>query len=444
MDAEKIVFINGNDDEIALARSKGVAEDKLPKYVPGCIKNGISKEIAEEIWAQMADFAKYAFNKSHAAAYAAISMQTAVLKALYPLEFMSGLLTSVMDAPKKYKPYIARARKMGLTIAPFNINECVKEYSIKDDKLLPGLLSIVSLGENVANKIVENRGEGYKGLTDFHERVPECNRRALENLIKAGAFDFTGHTRRSLVEALPGILKKKKDHMEGQMSLFDVFEDMNKDDFQRLPEYSPKDILADEKSATQIYLSGHPLMEYKSYIDKNIKDTAVSIIEGECENGKEVNILVYVNTVKIIYTKKDNRRMAFVSAEDETGDIEIVVFPDTFEKYKGVIKEESSFLIKGNVSISDDEEKENAVLASEITSADELPAKVFVRVKDTNEWDEKESVIKEFMASNPGKDTLVVYIASTKHISCWDYGVNHKFAGLLVEDFGKENIVVNY
>ena len=459
MDAEKIVFINGNDDEIAKAKALGVTDDKLPKYVPGCIKNGISKEIAEEIWAQMADFAKYAFNKSHAAAYAAISMETAVLKALYPVEFMCGLLTSVMDAPKKYVKYIAEAKKMGIKILPFDINKCVEEFSIENNSLRPGLISVVGLGENIAKTIVERRESGYKGLTDFVERVPEADKTVLTNLVFAGAFDFTGSTRRTMANAVEILKKNKKNkQIEGQMSLFDVFEDAAKDDFFNYPEYSMDEFLRNEKASTNIYISGHPLDPYNGYIEKHIKDFAADLDEERKDDKTEM--MVFINSVKVIYTKSSGRKMAFVSAEDQTGNIEIVVFPDTYEKYGKLLKEDKAILVRGKISVretenaqeNNEESEDNSnsgnieisVLASEVISADNLPGSVWVRVPSAAALKEFSEAFADFLNTHEGNDTLKLYFDTEKVVKQWDFKTGKNDIPVLTNIFGQENVKYQY
>ena len=350
MEAEKAKFIYGYHEE--------------GFDIPGCIANGIPKETAEEIFAQMVDFAKYAFNKSHAAAYAAIAMQTAYLKAHYPLEFASGLFSSVMDKTEMLANYVNDFSHKGMKILPPDINSSNLDFTVKDDAICYGLLSIKNVGKDVLNDILQEREANgpYVGFVNFLERNTNINKRVIEGLISVGAFDCFGYTRSSMLSSFETILnqmkKDKKNQCDGQVSLFDLVEEPSVQyNIPDLPEMTQKELLEKEKNAAGFYISAHPLDEFYLYLRKM---NAVSINQIFDEDGGcnfRVNDIVYtagvITRVKTVFTKKDSKLMAFLTIEDKMSSTDVVVFPRTFETFKDKIKTDMLVMIKGQIKEKD-------------------------------------------------------------------------------------------
>ncbi|MDL2248967.1 DNA polymerase III subunit alpha, partial [Tyzzerella sp. OttesenSCG-928-J15] len=323
--------------------------------VPGCIKNGIPKEVGEQIFEEMTDFAKYAFNKSHAAAYAVVAYQTAWLKLYYPVQFMAALMSSVMDQSAKVSEYIEVCKKMGITMLPPDINKGYSSFSVDGSSIRFGLSAIKNVGKNVINTIVAERDLNgpFKSLTEFITRVDgkDLNKRSLEGLIRTGAFDSLGGKRSQYIECyqqvLAGIGQNKKRNIEGQMNLFEMVaedtDDLNKDNLPDIPEFSQNEILAMEKEFLGIYISGHPLNQYMEVLDKYVTATSrqfnvseEEISEEAVENsdvydGKQAVIGGIIVDKSVIYTKA-NKPMAFISVEDVFGAVEVVVFTNIYEK----------------------------------------------------------------------------------------------------------------
>lgn len=398
--------------------------------IPGCVNRNIPEEIAKSIYDEMVDFAKYAFNKSHAACYAAISMQTAYLKCHYIKEFMAGLLSSVMDKTEKLVIYIANCKKNGVKILPPDINISEKNFIIEGESIRFGLLALKGVGQDVIEEIVKEREEHgrYTCFMDFIMRNPNLNKKVCEALIKTGAFDFTGYSRRSLLlneeSLIQGIRKDKKNQVDGQLSLFDIMEEKTdvkiNDSIRNVPEYSKMELLKQEKEISGIYISGHPMDEYIGFIKKNTdlsgEAFVPTVIEAdgdmqetypELSDGKKVSMAGIVTSIKKIFTKKDNRAMAFATMEDLDGSFECVIFPDTYEKYKNTLGESKKLHIKGNISLNDDKP---SVLISEVTNLEDITKKLWVQFTTTEEYERQKDRLVGIQKMYPGNDVLVVYI----------------------------------
>ncbi|NMA07464.1 MAG: DNA polymerase III subunit alpha, partial [Ruminococcaceae bacterium] len=330
----------------------------------GCIKRGIPEKTAKEIYSDMANFASYAFNKSHAAAYALIAYQTAYLKKHYPKEYMASLLTSVMDNTDKVIEYIAECQRLEINVSKIDINLSNAGFSVNDEGILFGLKGVKNVGNGLVDSIIrerESNGE-FKNFYDFCKRLSksELNKRALESLIKSGAFDSLLDNRRSLVLSIEGILKSIEDdekrNISGQLNLFENIQGVS-DGFAitEVPEYSLNEILAYEKESVGIYLTGHPLMEYKTTIDRISSCSFREIVSDEAErlDGREVTSVCLVSSVKPKITK-NNATMAFVILEDMTGTIEMLVFPDKFDEYLNERRENNVVVVRGRVSNRED------------------------------------------------------------------------------------------
>ena len=352
MARERQNFVYGNEEE----------------GVPGCLANGISEATANKIFDEMTDFAKYAFNKSHAAAYAVVSYQTAYLKYYYPVEFMAALMTSVIDNSNKVAEYIQVCRQMGIRVLPPDINEGVAGFSVSGDSIRYGLSAIKSIGRPVIEAIIVQRKEKgpFRSLKDFIERMAgrEVNRRAIENFIKAGAFDGLGGNRRQFMMVyaaiLDNVMQEKKHSLEGQMSLFDLVSEEEKKTYEiRLPdveEYQKEELLAMEKEVLGIYVSGHPLEEYEEKWRKNISHITSDFVRDEetgavrARDGERVMVGGMVTAKTVKYTK-NNKAMAFLTVEDLYGTVEVIVFPRDNEKYHHLMEEDAKIFVRGRVSL---------------------------------------------------------------------------------------------
>ena len=367
MEKERTNFIYGNPEE----------------GVPGCVSRGIDAKIADGIYEDMMDFAKYAFNKSHAACYAVVAYQTAYLKYYYPVEFMAALMTSVIDNTKKVSEYILLCRNMNIKLLPPDINEGESGFSVSGGSIRYALTAIRGVGRPVIEDIVKERSDRgpFTNLKDFITRMAdkEMNKRVIENFIKAGAMDSLGGTRKQFmsvyVQILDHIVKDKKSNLAGQISLFDIADDSHKEEFDlRMPEvgeYTKEMLLAFEKEVLGIYLSGHPLEENQRLMEKHITHTTNDFLLDE-ETGSagvadQASVIVggMIADKNIKYTKND-KIMAFLNLEDLVGNVEVVVFPREYERFSALLQEEAKIFIKGRVSAEED--KDGKVLCEEIVT----------------------------------------------------------------------------
>ena len=367
MEEERQYFIHGKFDD------EGNIE------IPGCIRNGISEEDANKIFDDMIDFARYAFNKSHAAAYGVLAYETAYLKVHYPVEFMAALMTSIMGNSDKVVEYIRECNAIGIPVNPPDINKSFSKFSVEGDSIRFGLAAVKNVGVNIIENIVKEREESgeFKDFVDFAKRLDskDTNKRVVESLIKCGAFDQISENRATLMAGYESVLESismdRKKNVQGQISLFDAFSAQVEEvpDMQlstNLPvvrEFSEKERLNMEKEVLGMYLSGHPLSEYKSELDRKTSINMKKINELK-ENEKtymklhdrEV-IMGGMVIAKRIMTTKRNEIMAFITLEDLYGAIEVVVFPQTLKKFNILLNDDSIILIKGAISIDDDEAK---------------------------------------------------------------------------------------
>ena len=447
MEKERANFIYGNEQE----------------NVPGCISIGISEEVAGKIYDDMMDFAKYAFNKSHAAAYAVVSYQTAYLKYYYPVEYMAALMTSVIDNPGKVSEYILTCRSMGIEILPPDINEGEAHFSVAKGGIRYALTAIKSVGRPVIDAIIEERNERgtFKNLNDFLTRTSDgqrdVNKRAIENFIKAGAFDSLGGTRKQFmsiyVQIMDSIHTNKKNNMAGQMSLFDIVDESEKENFDvKLPdvgEYTKEMKLAFEKEVLGVYISGHPLEEYTSLWSKNITaktsdfvlDEETGICKLEEKDGQSVTIGGMISEKKIKYTKND-KVMAFLTVEDLVGSVEVIVFPKDYERNSSRLSEDSKVFIKGRVSI--EEERDGKLILESITTFEDIPKTLWIKFESKEQYEEKEKMLLDAIHDSDGKDNVGIFLASTKQMKKLPPNLNVQANAELIhrleELFGKENI----
>ena len=392
--------------------------------VPGCIANGIDEKTANKIYDEMIDFAKYAFNKSHAAAYAVVSYQTAWLKYYYPVEFMAALMTSMIDNPPKVAEYIYSCRQMGIDILPPDINEGVGNFSVQDGKIRYGLAAIKSIGRPVIESIVRERNERgkFKTLKDFIERLSgkEVNKRTIESFIKSGAFDGLGGTRKQFmiiyVQIVDQVNQERKYSMAGQLSLFDMVDDDQKAEFDiplpKVGEYEKETRLAFEKEVLGVYLTGHPMEEYEEKWRKSISKTTLDFQldketgAAKVHDGAKEIIGGIIATLAIKYTKT-NKTMAILTLEDLLGTVEVVVFPRDYEKYKEYLQEENKVFIRGRVSEEDD--APSKLICESVVPFSQTRKELWLQYADKDTFLAQEQMLYDLIGNSDGRDEVVIY-----------------------------------
>lgn len=433
----------------------------LEEGVPGCVANGISAQVADHIYGTMMDFAKYAFNKSHAACYAVVAYQTAYLKYYHPIEFMAALLTSVIDNSGKVSEYIMSCRSMGIEILPPDINEGEIGFSVSGNSIRYALTAIKSVGRPVIEMVVEERNQRgpYTNLKDFISRMAdrELNKRAIENFIKAGAMDSLGGTRKQFmsvyVQILDSIHQDKKNNMAGQISLFDIAGEEEKESYEiRLPdvgEYSKEMKLSFEKEVLGIYVSGHPLEEYQEIWQKNITHKTTDFLLDEesdttaVKDGQTAVIGGIITDKRLKYTKRE-KVMAFLQIEDLLGTTEVIVFPRDYEKYSDKLMEDKKVFISGHVSVED--EKDAKLICEKITTFEEMPKKLWIKFPDKETFEKREAELLSSLRDSEGGDSVVIYIENPKAMKTLPPNQNVNADGALIDRleslYGKENIRV--
>ena len=443
IDAERHNFVYGNEEQ----------------GIKGCIANGISEKAANEIYDSMVDFAKYAFNKSHAAAYAVVAYQTAYLKYYYPVEFMASLMTSVIDNPGKVAEYILVCRQMGIAILPPDINEGEPGFSVSGKSIRYGLTAIKGVGHPVADAVIAERKQRgvFKNLQDFLSRMSdtEVNKRNVENFIKAGAFDSLEGTRKQFMSVFAQLMdqnqQNRKNNMAGQLSLFDLVDESEKKNYEiRFPdvgEYPKEILLTFEKEVLGVYVSGHPLQEYEQLWRRNISNTTADFMLDEetnsvhIQDGAKAVIGGIIEEKKIKYTKND-KVMAFLQVEDLVGTIEVIVFPKTYEQYGSKLMEDEKVLLRGRVSAEED--KDAKLICESVQTFDEIPKKLWIKFPTMEAYQQQEKKLLSAIAASDGKDTVVIYVENPRAMK--QLGANQTVHGdeallkQLEELFGEENV----
>ena len=445
MEKERQSFVYGNEAE----------------GVPGCIKNGISEKTANKIYDEMIDFAKYAFNKSHAAAYAVVSYQTAWLKYYYPVEFMAALMTSVIDNPGKVSEYIYACKQMGIKILPPDINKGMGGFSVDNGNIRYGLTAIKSIGRPVIEAIIQERElrGPFKTLKDFIERMSgkEVNKRTIESFIKSGAFDGLGGTRKQFmivyVQILDQVNQERKYSMTGQMSLFDLVSDDQKSDFDipmpNVGEYEKETKLAFEKEVLGVYLTGHPMEEYEEKWRKSISRTTLDFQLDEETGRTKVHdgareIVGGIITNKTIKYTKNNKTMAFLTIEDLAGTVEVVVFPKDYEKNRHHLEEENKVFIKGRVSEEDD--AASKLICESVVPFEQTKKELWLQYANKQEFLSQEYTLYEMLASSDGEDQVIIYCKAERAVKRLPMNrnvhVDERLLGKLSNYLGETNIKV--
>ena len=400
--------------------------------VPGCVENGIDEKTANKIYDEMIDFAKYAFNKSHAAAYAVVSYQTAYLKYYYPVEYMAALMTSVIENPSKVAEYIYACRQMNIQILSPDINRGIGNFSVDGNNIRYGLTAIKSIGRPVIASIIEDRDEfgPFKNLEDFISRMSVkdgLNKRAIEHLIKSGALDCLGGTRKQFmsiyVQIVDHVNQEKKYAMTGQMTLFDMVGEEEKEQFEiKLPdvgEYSKENLLAFEKEVLGVYLSGHPLQEYEDKWRKSISATTLDFQPDEETGRAKVHdgtreIVGGMITAKTIKHTKTNQMMAFLSLEDLVGTVEVIVFPRDYEKNREYLEIDKKIFVKGRVS--EEEERPSKLICETIIPFEQTKKELWVQFSDKEDFLRNEHILYGYLADSEGDDEVVIYCQKERAI----------------------------
>ena len=419
MEAERHNFVYGNEEE----------------GVKGCIANGISEETANKIYDEMISFAAYAFNKSHAAAYGMVTFQTAWLKCYHPVEFMASLLTSVKENTGKIVEYVMECRRMEIDILPPDVNEGYSHFSVSDGKIRYALSAIKGIGTGVINNIVQERERGgrFVSMQDFMRRLTskEVNKSSIESFIKAGAFDSLGGNRRQKLQVYQSMLdfvnREKKDSMSGQLSLFDMgdeeLEHANEVRYPDVSEMEKEELLSCEKEVLGIYISGHPLEDYIPLIRKNSTCISTDFIRNQDEDNVQQEEKVHhqervviggMITAKTVKTTKTNRLMAYLTLEDMYGTVEILMFPDVYEKKKEKCREDARVFIRGRADMGGD--RDGKIICQDIIPFEELPCELWLRLKNKEEFFRKERQIYEKLSPYDGTDQIVVYLEEEKQL----------------------------
>ena len=445
IDAERQSFVYGDSE----------------RGIRGCVANGIDEKAANSIYDSMVDFAKYAFNKSHAAAYAVISVQTAWLKFYYPVEFMAALMTSVIDNSAKAAEYLLHCKELGISVLPPDINVGQGEFTAEGNAVRYGLYAIKSLGRPVIDSIIGERKKGgsYRTLQDFIERTVQrdINKRAIENLIKAGACDGLDGNRHqmSIVYAsiVDDVVRRKKTGLEGQMSLFDFVGEEDKKDYEvhypNVEEFPKEVLLGFEKEVLGIYLSGHPLEDYLGKMKKNVTANAADFVREE-ESGTirvtdnmhvVVGGMIAAKTVK--YTR-NNQAMAFLTVEDLTGSVEIIVFPKDYERYNRFLNDEEKIFVVGHATV--EEEQDGKVICERIVPFDDTRKELWLQFPTKSDFSAKEQQVYEILRDSDGNDEVVIYISDVKAFKRLPrnraVGTNSVLLARLTEFLGEKNVKV--
>ncbi|TGY45306.1 DNA polymerase III subunit alpha [Clostridium perfringens] len=463
MEEERKNFIYGIEDE------NGNIE------VPGCLRNGISAEAANKIFDSMMDFASYAFNKSHAAAYAVIGFQTAYLMRYYPVEFLAAMLNSVMGNSDKVSEYIRSAEKLGIQVLPPDINESYTKFTVKGDTIRFGMGAIKNVGVNVVENIAKSRDEKgrFTSLMDFCNKIDLSivNKRSVESLIKAGTFDSLKVYRSQLLSVfekiMDGVYSQRKKNIDGQMSLFGVLQEESESNLEirypNIKEFNKKYMLAMEKEMTGLYMSGHPLDDYEKPLKEQTSITIEKIIEAQKNLNEQKNVeledlvldssltdgtRVIIGGILTNVSRKvtrNNTLMAFAKVEDLTGYLECVIFPKTLEKCNALVNEDSFVLIRGRVSLKEDEEPK--ILCEDIQPLELInSSKVYIKVEDREKANMIVKPLRVLLSQYKGDSPVYIFAAKEKasfrlNRDMW-VDLDTDVIDFLINKFGEGNVKV--
>lgn len=444
MKKERANFVYGNEEE----------------KVPGCLSKGISEEVANKIFDEMMDFARYAFNKSHAAAYAVVAYQTAYLKCYYPVDYMAALMTSFLQNTGKITEYIMTSRKMGIEIVPPDVNEGGYRFMAdKEASIRYGLAAIKGIGKPVIDEIVKERESGgkYRNLNEFCQRLSNksVNKRTLESFIKAGALDSMPGTRKQklsiYLEVLDAVSQDKKKNVQGQMSLLDFASEEVRDEMEitmpNVGEFDKETILSFEKEMLGVYVSGHPLEKYMSLMEKNCTRNTLDFQTDSHESGlrdKESVVIGGMILAKTVKPTKNGTLMAFVTLEDMYGTAEIIVFPRDYDVNRVYLEENNKIFVVGRVNLEED--KPAKVICQRIVPFDEIGKNIWIQFNNKAEYEQGSSDLEKIISEFDGNDDVIVYLKETKQMKKMPKNMSTKASKVLLEKlyerFGDSNVKV--
>ena len=444
--AERQVFVYGDEKQ----------------GIPGCIANGVSEEAAQSLYDEIVAFADYAFNKAHAVCYAVVSYQTAYLKCHYPRQYMAALMTSVLDSAAKISGYIAECKEMGIATLPPDVNHSFDHFTVEGDAIRFGMGAIKNVGRGLIRTMVAKREEGgpFKSLEDFLQRMGEgeLNKRAVENFIKCGSMDCFGYHRSQLLAVydvmMDSVASSRRRNLDGQMGMFSMLQDTDAAasiPIPQLAEMKKADLMLMEKETTGIYLSGHPMIDYRPYL-RNTHVVPIGVLmEEDCpyEDEQIVSIAGIVQTVKL-KTTRNNSMMAYVTIEDDTGGVELLVFSKVLSQYGGYLRENQPVVIVGKLSIRDEKEPQIIVNRARPISdyvdglAEEEPAQktgtLYLRLP--TQEDSRYRKVRAMVNMFPGTEKVVVYFADTKQCRGAQCSLDKRLLSELQNVLGQENVVV--
>lgn len=444
--AERQVFVYGDEKQ----------------GIPGCIANGVSEEAAQSLYDEIVAFADYAFNKAHAVCYAVVSYQTAYLKCHYPRQYMAALMTSVLDSAAKISGYIAECKEMGIATLPPDVNHSFDHFTVEGDAIRFGMGAIKNVGRGLIRTMVAKREEGgpFKSLEDFLQRMGEgeLNKRAVENFIKCGSMDCFGYHRSQLLAVydvmMDSIASSRRRNLDGQMGMFSMLQDTDAAvsiPIPQLAELKKADLMLMEKETTGIYLSGHPMIDYRPYL-KNTHVVPIGVLmEEDCpyEDEQIVSVAGIVQTVKL-KTTRNNSMMAYVTIEDDTGGVELLVFSKVLSQYGGYLRENQPVVIVGKLSIRDEKEPQIIVNRARPISdyvdglAEEEPERktgtLYLRLP--TQEDSRYRKVRAMVNMFPGTQKVVVYFADTRQCRGAQCSLDKRLLSELQNALGQENVVV--
>jgi DNA polymerase-3 subunit alpha len=406
------------------------------KNIPGCVANGISEAVAQSLYDEIVAFANYAFNKAHAVCYAVVSYQTAYLKCHYPREYMAALMTSVLDSAAKISGYIAECKEMGIPVLPPDVNHSEDHFTVEGNAIRFGLGAVKNVGRGLIRSMAAKRAEGgpFKSMEDFLQRMgDELNKRAVENFIKCGAMDCFGNHRSELLAVydsmMDSIASSRKKNLEGQMGLFALLEEDEPAasiPIPKLQEMKRADLMAMEKETTGIYITGHPMDDYRAYLRNTRVIPIGRLMEEDCPVKDEqiVSVAGIVQSVKM-KTTRNNSMMAYVTVEDDTAAIEMLAFSNVLTQFGSYLKENMPVVITGRLSIRDDKDPQIVInRARPISDYEEQPSttaleapkremdgKLYLKLpsEDSLEFAKARAILNMF----PGDSQVVLYFADT-------------------------------
>ena len=466
IDAERVAFIHGDP-------SRGI---------PGAVANGVPEAVANSIYDEILDFASYAFNKAHAVCYAIIAYRTAYMKRHYPQQYMAALLTSVLDNSPKVAEYIAECRELGIKLLPPDVNESGANFTVAGENLRYGLVAIKGIGWGAINGMVAERERDglFKSFEDFCRRMSgkELNRRAVENLIKSGAFDSMGYKRRALMQVcgavIDSISRAAKDNISGQMDLFGGGDGGSGSEPESIPipdleEYSPRERMAMEKETTGLYLTGHPMDEYRDAV-RRIGAVPIGAVMGDfaAEDGPQSysdgQYITVAGVVAAVRTRptKNNSLMSYITLEDDTGTMELIAFQRVLDQSSPYITENAALVVRGRISVRDEKEPQlmvdtlrpieeanmfkaeagraTAAAGAATAAAKPAPQKLWVRLPSAD--DPRMKRIELILTMFPGQQQLVIYCEREKKKLVARCLIHEALVDELKEMLGNENVVL--